>query len=165
MSFLDISKFIFLCVFPGYFQIYFSMCLSWIFPNLFFYVSFLDISKFIFLCVFPGYFQIYLSMCLSWIFPNLSFYVSFLDISKFIFLCVFPGYFQIFFLCVIYSLLSLPQTPRDSLKYFEISIPRHIRFADLRKNKSNNGISLQNFTPEVVRDILKILWKRGEIAS
>ena len=33
----------------------------------------------------------------------------------------------------IYSSLPLPLSPRDPLKYFEISVPRHIRFAELRK--------------------------------
>ena len=33
----------------------------------------------------------------------------------------------------LYSRLTLSQIPRDSLKYFEISVPRHIRFAELRK--------------------------------
>ena len=32
-----------------------------------------------------------------------------------------------------YSRLSLFRIPRDSLKYFEISVVRHIRFAELRK--------------------------------
>ena len=32
-----------------------------------------------------------------------------------------------------YSRLSLSRIPRDSLKYFEISVPRHIRFAEFRK--------------------------------
>ena len=32
-----------------------------------------------------------------------------------------------------YSRLSLSRIPRDSLKYFEISVPGHIRFAELRK--------------------------------
>ena len=32
-----------------------------------------------------------------------------------------------------YSRLSLSRSPRDSLKYFEISVPRHIRFAELKK--------------------------------
>ena len=32
-----------------------------------------------------------------------------------------------------YSRLSLSRSPRDFLKYFEISVPRHIRFAELRK--------------------------------
>ena len=32
-----------------------------------------------------------------------------------------------------YSRLSLSRIPRDSLKNFEISVPRHIRFAELRK--------------------------------
>ena len=40
----------------------------------------------------------------------------------------------------IYIRLSLPISPRDSLKYFEISVPRHIIFAELRK-KSNKHIS------------------------
>ena len=34
---------------------------------------------------------------------------------------------------LIYSRLSLSRIPRDSLKYFEISVVRHIRFAELRK--------------------------------
>ena len=33
----------------------------------------------------------------------------------------------------LYSRLSLSRIPRDSLKYFEISVPRHIRIAELRK--------------------------------
>ena len=33
----------------------------------------------------------------------------------------------------VYSRLSLSRTPRDSMKYFEISVPRHIRFGELRK--------------------------------
>ena len=32
-----------------------------------------------------------------------------------------------------YSRLSLSRIPRDSLKYFEISVVQHIRFAELRK--------------------------------
>ena len=32
-----------------------------------------------------------------------------------------------------YSRLSLSRIPRDSMKCFEISVPRHIRFAELRK--------------------------------
>ena len=65
-----------------------------------------------------------------------------------------------------YSPLSLSQGPRDALKYFEISVPRHIRFAELRK-KINRTTTfhkwINNLMPEF-RDILKILWKRGEIA-
>ena len=65
-----------------------------------------------------------------------------------------------------YGRLSSSRSPRDSLKHFEISVPRHTRFAELRKtiNRTvtvNKGIC--NLTPEV-RDILKILWKREEIA-
>ena len=40
----------------------------------------------------------------------------------------------------IYSRLSLSRIPRDSIKYFEMSVPRHIRFAELRKKNSNNHI-------------------------
>ena len=40
-----------------------------------------------------------------------------------------------------YSQLSLSRIPRDPLKYFEISVPRHIRFAELRKNNLNNHIT------------------------
>ena len=43
-------------------------------------------------------------------------------------------------LYTIYSRLSLSRIPRDSMKYFEISVPRHIRFAESRKNNSNNHI-------------------------
>ena len=35
------------------------------------------------------------------------------------------------------SRLSLSRIPWDSLKYFEISVPRHIRFAELRKKLFN----------------------------
>ena len=35
--------------------------------------------------------------------------------------------------CLWYSRLSLSRITRDSLKYIEISVPRHIRFAELRK--------------------------------
>ena len=65
-----------------------------------------------------------------------------------------------------YSRLSLSRSPRDSLKYFEISVSRHIRFAELRKKinqKTIFHIRQCNLTPEN-RDILKILWKKGEIA-
>ena len=65
-----------------------------------------------------------------------------------------------------YSRLSLSRIPRDFLKHFEISIPRNIRVAEVRKTINwtttfNKWIC--TLTPEV-RDILKILWKRGEIA-
>ena len=65
-----------------------------------------------------------------------------------------------------YSRLSLSRIPRDSLKYFEISVVRHIRFAELRKKLillTTFNKYMCNWTLEV-RDILKILWKRGEIA-
>ena len=34
---------------------------------------------------------------------------------------------------LLYNRLSLSQSQRDSLKYFEKSVPQHIRFAELRK--------------------------------
>ena len=34
-----------------------------------------------------------------------------------------------------YSWLSLPGILRDSLKFFEISVPRHIRFAEVKKKE------------------------------
>ena len=66
----------------------------------------------------------------------------------------------------IYSRLSLSRIPRDSLKYFEISVPRHIRFEELRKKiirTTEFNKFICNWTLEV-RDIVKILWKRGTIA-
>ena len=33
----------------------------------------------------------------------------------------------------LYSRLSLSRNPRDSMKHFEISVLRHIRFVELRK--------------------------------
>ena len=47
---------------------------------------------------------------------------------------------------VIYSRLSLFRSQRDSLKHFEISVIRHIRFAELRKIP----IEQPNFTNEHV---------------
>ena len=43
------------------------------------------------------------------------------------------------YLETIYCRLSLSRTPRDSMKHFEISVLRHIRFAELRKiiNQTN----------------------------
>ena len=65
---------------------------------------------------------------------------------------------------IISSRLSLSRIPRDSLEYFEISVLRHIRFAELRKKKlirlTTFNKYICNWTIEV-SDILKILWKRG----
>ena len=62
----------------------------------------------------------------------------------------------------LYSRLSLSRIPRDSITYFEISVPRHqIEEKNIRTTIFNKYIS--NWTLEV-KDILKILWKRGEIA-
>ena len=58
------------------------------------------------------------------------------------------------------------RSPRDSIKYFEISIPRHIRVVELRKTINQTTTFKKwicNLTPEV-KDILKILWKSREIA-
>ena len=65
-----------------------------------------------------------------------------------------------------YSRLSLSRIPRDSLKHFEISVPRNIRVAEVRKpiNQTTTFNKwIRNLIPEV-RGILKILWKRGEIS-
>ena len=56
-----------------------------------------------------------------------------------ILLKIFFSYFKIICINWFWSILSysrfslLSRIPRDSLKYFEISVPRHIRFAELRK--------------------------------
>ena len=71
-----------------------------------------------------------------------------------------------YFYFITYSQLSLSQSPRDSLKHFEKAIPQHIRFAELRKTINQTTTfnkRICNLAPEV-RDIMKILWKRGEIA-
>ena len=68
---------------------------------------------------------------------------------------------------IVYSRLSLSRIPRDSLKYFEISVVQHIRFAELRKKiiwLTTFNKLIGNWTFEV-RDILKILWKRGGAIS
>ena len=63
-----------------------------------------------------------------------------------------------------YSRLSLSRIPRDSLKHFEISVPRHIRVAEVRKiiNRTTTFNKwICNLTTEV-RNIYKIMWKREE---
>ena len=66
----------------------------------------------------------------------------------------------------IYSRLSLSRRPRDSLKYFEISVPRPIRFAKSRKKIWTNTFYKWTCTlTSEVRHTLKILRKRGEIAE
>ena len=55
-----------------------------------------------------------------------------------------------------YSRLSLSRIPRDSLKYFEISEPRHIRFAELRKkNRTTTFNKYICYWTLEIRDILK----------
>ena len=64
-----------------------------------------------------------------------------------------------------YSRLLLSRTPWDSLKYIEIPILRHIRFPELRKNLTTKCPEfICNLTPLHKIYILKLLWKRGEIA-
>ena len=61
--------------------------------------------------------------------------------------------------------LSLSRIPRDSMKYFEISVLRHIRFAELKK-KSIRTTTFNKYICNWIfgfRDILKILLERGEI--
>ena len=58
----------------------------------------------------------------------------------------------------VYSRLSLSRTPRDSMKHFEISVVRHIRFTELRKKQLIEQPPLtewiRNLTPK-----LEIYWK------
>ena len=41
--------------------------------------------------------------------------------------------FSLYFALLLYSQLSLSRIPRDSLKHFEISVPRHIRVERVSK--------------------------------
>ena len=64
-----------------------------------------------------------------------------------------------------YSRLSLSRIPRDPLKYFEVSVPRHIRFAELRKKiirTTTFNKYICNWTLEV-RDILKYCGKEEKL--
>ena len=64
----------------------------------------------------------------------------------------------------IQSTLVIPKS-KDSLKYFEISVSRHIRFAELRK--INRTTTFHKWTCKLTpedRDILKILWKGRKIS-
>ena len=65
-----------------------------------------------------------------------------------------------------YSRLSLSRNPKDCLKHFEISVLRHIRFAELRKiiNPTTTFNRMNLKFDSQVRDLLKILRERGEIA-
>ena len=61
-------------------------------------------------------------------------------------------WFKLYFICIIYSRLSLSQIPRDSLKYFETSVPRHIRVERVRKTTIwtiTFNKWMCNLTPEV----------------
>ena len=61
------------------------------------------------------------------------------------------------------SRILLSRFPRHSIKFFEISVPRHIRFAELRKTLFEQShltnIYVIYWTLEV-RGILKMLWIR-----
>ena len=66
-----------------------------------------------------------------------------------------------------YSQLSLSRSQRDSLEHFEISLIRHIRSGKLWKRQ----VEQPNFRKKYIlfhslswKYILKILWKRREIA-
>ena len=63
------------------------------------------------------------------------FFFYFFFFKTFLYIFFFSLFFLrfFFFSFCIYSRLSLSRIPRDSLKYFEISVVRHIRFAELRK--------------------------------
>ena len=63
----------------------------------------------------------------------------------------------------IYSRLSLSRSPWDSLKYFEISVRQHIRFAELKVKKRTPTFHtwICNLIPKV-SDIKKILLKKAE---
>ena len=67
-----------------------------------------------------------------------------------------------------YNRLPLSWSWRDSLEYFEISVPRYIRFAELRKT-INRTTSFNkwicNLTPEVKRYIENIVEKRSNFSS
>ena len=64
-----------------------------------------------------------------------------------------------------YSRQSLSRRSRDSLKYFEISVPRHIRLQNWEKKIEQPHFTKEyyyNLTTEV--RYIKILRKRGEIS-
>ena len=73
-------------------------------------------------------------------------YVALFSLSPYLFL-ISPSFDALGGLCFvivafsgsntmsIYSRLSLSRTPRDSMKHFEISVVRHIRFTELRKKQ------------------------------
>ena len=67
--------------------------------------------------------------------------------SSFILVVYLLIYWFLFYICFItYSRLSLSRSRRDPLKNFEISVLRHIRFAELRKIPTEQP----NFTNEHV---------------
>ena len=72
--------------------------------------------------------------------------------------------------CLKYFEISVPRHIRDSLIYYAISVPRHTDVSDLQNWAKINETTtysyhkwICNLTPEI-RYILKILWKIGEIA-
>ena len=86
-----------------------------------------------------------------------AWYCKFFNISMLVWLCL-----SCCFLWSVYSRLSLSQILRDSLKNFEISILRHIRFFRIQEKLirlTTFNKYMCNLTLEV-RDILKILLKQ-----
>ena len=85
------------------------------------------------------------------------FFFFFVNLSHLWYLFLF-----MYWSCImIYSWLSLSRSPRNSLKYFEISDPRHIRFTELRKNINLTNTFhkwLCNLTP-TLEIYWKIFWK------
>ena len=82
-------------------------------------------------------------------------------------ICVFAGHTGLIVGFIVrwlnYSRLSLSRIPRVYLKHFEMSVPRHIRVAELSKTINRTTIFnkwISNLPPDVT-DILKILWKRA----
>ena len=71
-----------------------------------------------------------------------------------------------FLFIYIYSRLSLSQIPRDSLKYFEISVPRHIRVERVKKT-INWTITFNkwmcNLTPKVRKIYIKWCGKEEKL--
>ena len=94
----------------------------------------------------------------SWI-SSILFYTVQITVKNKICLTIIWITVKTFLPYLYYSRLSLSRIPRDSLKYFEIAVPRHVRFAEFRK-KTNRTATFNkcicNLTPEV-RDIFKIL--------
>ena len=74
------------------------------------------------------YYVLYVTyLALLWSIMNLSIPTTILYFYYFLYIDI-----NLVYKCK-YIRLSLSRIPRDSLKHFEISVPRHIRFSELRK--------------------------------